>query len=277
MGQRIAIGLALCLLAAGCAPQGRNAIQADGFQNELPKVVSLNPCLDSILVEIADPDQVLALSHYSSDPASSSISRSAAEGYRFTGGTVEEVIDLAPDIVLASTLINPNAQSAFAQLGIEVVTFDSPTTIAQSRDQVQRMAQLVGQQGRGDAMVKRIMGPSTGPALQGDPVSVMLWQPGEIVPGEQTLIHQLLQESGFENHSARRGLGQASHVSLESLLADPPELVLVAGGSRGQLHPLLNELEATQVESFDPRLFYCGGPAIAAARARLLEIRGGLR
>ena len=32
------------------------------------RVVSLNPCLDALLLAVADPSQVAALSHYSHDP-----------------------------------------------------------------------------------------------------------------------------------------------------------------------------------------------------------------
>ena len=90
--------MAGALLAAGCAPAAtpREA-------SERPTVVSLNPCIDAILIEVAAPSQVLALSHYSRDPASSSIPAAVAARYGVTGGTAEEVIALQPDIVLAST------------------------------------------------------------------------------------------------------------------------------------------------------------------------------
>ena len=38
-----------------------------------PTVVSLNPCSDAVLVEVADPAQILAISSFSHNPASSSM------------------------------------------------------------------------------------------------------------------------------------------------------------------------------------------------------------
>ena len=37
------------------------------------RIVSLNPCLDVILVHVADRAQIAALSHYSHEPSSSSL------------------------------------------------------------------------------------------------------------------------------------------------------------------------------------------------------------
>ena len=96
---RATMASALVSAIAGCAPQ----TPAEDVASDLPRIVSLNPCLDAILVEVAEPEQILALSHYSADPAASSIPQDIARRYDVTGGTVEEVIALEPDIVLAST------------------------------------------------------------------------------------------------------------------------------------------------------------------------------
>ena len=42
------------------------------------RVVSLNPCLDVILVHVADRAQIAAISHYSHEPSSSSIGPAGA-------------------------------------------------------------------------------------------------------------------------------------------------------------------------------------------------------
>lgn len=255
------------MLAAGCAP-APTAREA----NERPTVVSLNPCIDAILVEVAAPDQVLALSHYSRDPGSSSIPQSIAARYGVTGGTAEEIIALQPDVVLASSFLPQPTRQALEQAGLRVETFGSPTSIAESVAQVRDVAAMVGNAAKGEALAKRIAAPAQ--ASTGAAIATLLWQPGEIVAGETTLIAELLRAEGLTNHAAARGLGQADHVSLEALLADPPALVLVAGDAPGQRHPLLADAMAmTAVAPLDPALLYCGGPTIPKARARLREVR----
>jgi iron complex transport system substrate-binding protein len=243
------------LLASACAPAPPRAATTDA-----PTIVSLNPCLDAILVEIAAPGQVLALSHYSRDPGGSSIPAAVAARYGVTGGTAEEVIALAPDLVLASTFLPQPTRSALERAGLRVATFGSPATVAESAAQVRDVA----------ALVQR---PAEGAALAA-PIDALLWQPGEIVAGEATLIAELMRQEGFASHAAARGLRQADAVSLERVLADPPRVLLVAGDAPGQRHPLLAQpLKAMQIAPIEPALLYCGGPTIPRARARLRAIR----
>lgn len=260
-------GLALALALAGCAPDTPRAPRDAAH----PTIVSLNPCLDAILVAIAPPQQVLALSHYSRDPGSSSIPPATAARYGVTGGTAEEVIAAQPDLVLASIFLPQPTRSALERAGLRVATFGSPTSIAQSAAQVREVAKLAGRTSEGEALAARI---AAAPPAPGAPVDALLWQEGEIVAGEQTLIAELLREAGFASDAARRGLGQAERVSLESVLADPPRVLLVAGDAAGQRHRVLEgQMKAMHIAVFDPSLIYCGGPTIPRARARLAAIR----
>lgn len=254
-------------LAAGCAP----AAPAPGSLDGAPTIVSLNPCLDAILVEVAPPEQVLALSHYSRDAGSSSIPPHIAARYGVTGGTAEEVIALRPDLVLASSFLPQPTRSALERAGLRVETFGSPVTVAESAAQVREVAALAGRKARGESIAARIAAaPSVSPA----PIDALLWQPGEIVAGETTLIAELMRQEGFASHAATRGMRQADHVTLERVLDDPPQVLLVAGDAPGQSHPLLGRaFKQMQIAAFDPSLIYCGGPTIPKARARLREIR----
>jgi iron complex transport system substrate-binding protein len=256
----------LCALAA-CAPAAPTPASGPAH----PTIVSLNPCLDAILVAVAPPAQVLALSHYSRDPGSSSIPARVAARYGVTGGTAEEVIAARPDLVMASIYLPEPTRAALERAGLKVATFDSPKTLEESLAQVREVARLAGRIPQGEALSRRIAASS--PPV-GRRVDALLWQPGEIVAGENTLIAQLLREEGFASNAARRGLKQADAVHLETILADPPAVLLIAGDAAGQRHPLLRDaFKHMLVAGFDPSLIYCGGPTIPKARARLRQIR----
>lgn len=263
---------ATMLMLAACTPAEQRAAAP---QAGLPAVVSLNPCLDGLLVELAGPDQIIALSHYSRDPAASSIARDVAARYPVTGGTVEEVMARDPDLVLASSFIAPGIRQAYEQSGIAVASFGIAATPAESYAQIRELARILGQSARGEALIKRIeLELDSYKAGPGDArPSAVLWQQGQIVPGEATLVSDLLRRAGFSSHSARRGKRQADLLSLEEVLADPPDVLLVAGDARGQHHPALAGLEHTQIAVFDPSLFYCAGPTMVRAMERLAEIR----
>lgn len=266
----IAAGLALL---AGCFPA--SAPRADAATSGTPTIVSLNPCIDAILVEIAPPTQVLALSHYSRDPGSSSIPRAIAARYGVTGGTAEEVIALQPDLVLASTFLPQPTRTALERAGLRVETFGSPISITASVAQVRAVAELAGRGRAGEWLVRDIM-QAAELAATVRPIPTLLWQPGEIVPGDATVVADMLRIKGFANHAAAMGLSQADFVPLEIVLDDPPELLLVAGDSAGQRHPLLAGLRQTRVEPLAPRLLYCGGRSIVGLSMRLDAIRAGM-
>ncbi len=285
---KTALGLGSATALAACSvPCGAACEQAPGgHTNGTPSFVSLNPCLDAILVEVADDAQILALSHYSHNPAASSMDVARARQFAITGGSAEEVIALSPDIVLASQFIAPATRSALERAGLRVETFGSASSVEISQQQIARMAQLTGGHDRGEILSRSLDAHSRPraaslvlaedakprPLSSGDP-SVLLWQSGEIVAGETVLITQLIEEARFTNHARSLGLGQSDRIALEQIIADPPDLLLIAGDSYGQSHPALDRLDGVMIHSFDPRLFYCGGPSIPIARGELERLR----
>lgn len=267
---------AAAIAVANCAPVERQL--ADSVSEEArPSFVSLNPCTDAILVAVAQPEQILALSHFSHDRRSSSIQPEVAARFAITGGSAEEVFVLAPDIVLAGAFLPPSTNQAFDDWDMQVETFGIASEIEASFAQIRRIAALAQQPTRGEALIAEISNAvRAGKPDSGDaPMSAVLWQPGQIVPGEQALVTQLMQEAGFTSHSAAHGLAQADYLSLEQLLANPPQVLLVAGGERAQRHPALSALDTTKIAPFDPALLYCGGPTIVRAMERLHQIRQG--
>ena len=269
------------LLLAACAQGGADAPTAGAR----PTIVSLNPCTDAILADVTAPGQLLAISHYSKDPRSSSMpaeqaSRSSsmpatqASRDRATGGTVEEVLALDPDVVVAGSFIAPATRAALEDLGMQVVTFGIASDVASSEEQIRELASLAGDPRAGQRLIERIEAALTeAEAPDGRAVDVLLWQPGGIVAGEQSLVSDLLARTGFKNGARARGLSQADYVALEDVVAAPPHVLLVAGGDLGQQHPVLDRLPDMRRERFDTSLLYCGGPTIIRAARRLAEIR----
>ena len=260
-----------------CAVWGCSSPPVAPLVETRPTIVSLNPCADAVLAEVAAPSQLLAISHYSHDPRASSMPLEQARRFSSTGGTVEEVLALDPDIVVAGAFLPPATAQAFERLGIQVETFGIVSDLADNAGQVRRLAALTGQPERGEALVGRIDAALAATRHDGAEVVALLWQQGGLVPGEGTLIAELLARTGFASHSAARGLGQGAYLPLEEVLADPPQLVLAAWQERMLTHPALRSLEGVEYERLDPSLLYCGGPSVIRAVERLAEIRANVR
>lgn len=276
---RIAAFLAALVLASCTQAPVRQGAQA----SVRPTIVSLNPCTDAVLAEVADPGQLLAISHFSHDPEGSSMGIETARRYRAVSGAVEEVVALQPDIVVADYFIGPAAGGALARLGIRVEQFSIDTSIAESEAQVRRLAALAGHPERGEALVARMRAAlaAAAPPPGSRPVPAVVWQSGGMVPGDRTLIADLLRRTGFSQLSAVRGLRQGEILPLETMLADPPRVILATGNlgsneNRSLAHPALRRLAGTRFERFPSHLLWCGGPTVIKAAERLAEVRRSL-
>jgi iron complex transport system substrate-binding protein len=265
--------IALALTACAAAP-AREAVPTT--------IVSLNPCTDAILAEVADPAQIAALSSYSSDPASSSMDVAKARRFRSVSGAAEEVAALRPALVIGSTFTAPAARAAFARMGLRFAAFGAASTVEESKAQVREIAALAGHPERGEllnAQIDAALAQSAPPF--GPPVPAIVWQSGGMVPGQGTLIADLLARTGFSNASALRGLNQADLLPLEQMLAAPPRVIFTAGNplaneDRLLAHPALRALSGTLRAPINPALLWCGGPSIPRTVARLAEVRRAL-
>ncbi|MBU6395827.1 MAG: ABC transporter substrate-binding protein [Sphingomonadales bacterium] len=265
--------LAACAALAACSPQPKSEARRD-TTHYLPTIVSLNPCADAILAEVTRPGQLLALSHYSADPRAASMDAAKAAQYPKTRGTLEEVLALHPDVVVDGTFVPPATAAAYQRLGLRLETLGIAGTVEESRAQIRALAALAGNLAKGEALIGRIDA-ALAAAAPADPARIpaLVWEPGGIVPGDSTLIAELLRRTGFTNFAAARGLGQADQLPLERVLADPPRVILAAGSDRALKHPALAHLKATTRAPLDPRLLYCAGPTIIPAATRLAEVR----
>jgi iron complex transport system substrate-binding protein len=196
--------------------------------------------------------------------------------------SVEELAALRPDLVIGDDFVpNQPGAAALARLDLKVERFHIETTVEASEGQVRRLARLAGHPERGEALVARMriaLARAAPPAGQ-PPIPVVVWQSGGIVPGEGTLIADLLRRTGFANFASAKGMRQADLLPLEPMLADPPRLILAAGSADSEedrllRHPALGALRDTRREAYPSALLWCGGPTVIKAAARLAEVRG---
>jgi iron complex transport system substrate-binding protein len=264
---------------AGCAALGLGA----AGRAPARRIVSLNPCLDAILLSVAEPAQVAALSHYSRQPMASSVG-AAGRRFAFTYESAEEVIALAPDLVLASRHSSLATRNALQRLGLAVELFATPDSVAESLAQVRRVADLAGQPARGRAEVARIEAAlaAAAPARGARPVRALVFQRNGFSSGPGTLIDELLRRTGFRNAAVDYGATRTTEIALDAVVADPPE-VLLSGetlpgaptwGERVMRHPALQQLKGRiHIVGFPQHLMYCGGPNLVESAGRLAAAR----
>jgi len=237
------------------------------------RIVSINPCLDQILIEVADPQQIAALSYYSLDPLSSLIT-DRAKHFPSTYESAEEVMALKPDLVLASAYSSKATLRTLKKLNVNLVLFDLPNSIEISAQQVLSIAELAGHPDRGLALNQRINEALARAKIQSSktPISALVYQENGFVPGDKTLISQVMTLSGFTNQASAYGVKYWGIVHLEDLLHSPPKVLFTpttrnevgSWSSRIIAHPVLTKLPTNIMREspFPENLMSCAGPTL---------------
>jgi iron complex transport system substrate-binding protein len=247
------------------------------------RIVSINLCIDAILVELVPQERIAAITHYSRDPYRSIIA-TQAQYLPITYETAEEVVALNPDLVLASRHSAIVTRNALRRVGIRYELFDVPDTVAASLDQIRRIATLVGREPQGELLVARIQSaleaarrPFNQPIL-----SAAIYQPGGLTAGLATVTGELMTIVGLRNVAERYDITSYQPLPLELLISAPPQVLLVgetsAGAPMGEErivhHRALRALESQmQQEIFPARLLYCAGPTMIDALGALVAAR----
>ena len=245
-----------------------------------PRLVSINPCVDAVLMEVADPDQIAGISHYSQDPQATSIPIALANRFKATSGTAEEVVALRPDKVLTGPHVAPSTIQALQRMKINLQEYTVPQTVAESEAQVRDIARIAGHPERGEALARRIAAAvAVARPAGGKPIPALIWEGEGLVPGAGTLADDLLTRTGFVNQSAAYGLQQWDVLPLEYLIAKPPRVVFSVAAAEGRAdrmtsHPALARLRRfTTIAPYPERLLHCAGPTLIDAARRLAEVR----
>lgn len=274
--------LAFALLP-GCAAESAPQPSARGGPAVPRRIVSINPCLDAILIEVADPEQIAGISRYSHDPRATSVGIERARRYGSIDDTAEAVLAADPDLVLAGALVSGPTIAALKRLGIPIVQLPVAETVAESEAQVAAVARSVGRPERGAELNHRIDAALAATRWTGKPVPALIWQGSGLVPGKGTLADELLTHTGFANVSRHLGLEQWDIVPIEDMLAHPPEVLFAgeanmgagnADGNRMLAHPVLRKVASRiRFAEYSSSLLHCGGPVIVRSVQRLAEVR----
>ena len=261
--------LALGVLSAALGPA-----HAEGR-----RIVSINMCTDQLLLDIADPADIIGLSPYSGDVARS-WARDKARIYPALSGTAEEIMVLRPDVVLAGSFTRRATRAFIAERGVPVETFSSARTFAEVEQQIARVGIITGQQDRARARIAdlrasidRVRQISISRGLTVLPLQRRGW-----VSGADSIVSELFATVGLKNAAVATGRRSSGQMSLEAIVALAPDALLLGRdnpraedqGRAFLMHPALLALFPPERRlSLPESLTVCGGPMLAEALERL--------
>src|ERR1700688_5215054 len=117
-----------------------------------PRIASMNVCTDQLLIPLADPQQILGLSRFSRDAWQSFVADDARR-YPILSGGAEDILVLAPDIVVASLFDKRSTRELLKEKGFRLAEFSVPRSLDEVKAQIRRMGEIVQQEGRAEAEI----------------------------------------------------------------------------------------------------------------------------
>lgn len=274
MSYRIAIAAAL-VLAAVSAP--RVAAATPG------RVVSINLCADTLLLELLPPSHIRSVSFLAADPAYSTVAARVGD-IPLNHSRVEEVARYHPDLVLASNLSSDVTVTALRRLGYRVAIVRAPDTLADVYAIIRSTAALLGVPAKGERLltsIRRALAQAASPADGRRPLAVFYGANGYSV-GSGTLQDDLLHAAGFRNLAVQLGIHGGGRMSIERLIAARPDVVILDDfeshkpslAERRLRQPALREgLAAAREVKIAPKYWMCANADIGAAVHKLAALR----
>lgn len=246
------------------------------------RIVSLNLCTDQLLLDLVPPDRIAALTTLATDRNVSPVA-ARANGLRLISGAAEEVLGLDADLILASPYAATTTVDLLRRLGRRVVLVPFATDFDGIRTSVRQVAAAVEEPERGEAVIARFDAALAAARTRGARhPEALVYQVNGLVSGKGTLADAALAAAGLVNQATRIELASAGRIALETIIANPPDLVVLAQGmntyptvvSDNLRHPALANIMRRRAGMELPMpLWLCGSPHVADAVGLLAVAR----
>ncbi|MFG1480266.1 ABC transporter substrate-binding protein [Xanthobacter sp. V4C-4] len=242
------------------------------------RIVSLNLCADELVLRLAPKGAVVSVTTLAGDPVSSTVVDLAA-GLPTNRGLAEEVVPLAPDLVIAGAFTTRNTVSLLQRFGIEVMEMTIPNSLDEAYAQIRAIAERLGVPEKGEAMLREIEAAiAAAPPPPGPRPRAVVMRPNGFTVGRDSLPDDLMRRAGLDNMAARLSPDKLGQLSLEEIITARPDVLVVddepdAPPSLARelmRHPAVAEAVAGgHIAPMPLRLWACVGPQLAEAFARL--------
>ncbi len=250
------------------------------------RIVSLNLCTDQHLMRLVEPERIAAVSHLASDPASSALAEQA-RALPATYGVAEEVIALAPDLVLAGVYTTRMTTEILRRIGIPVVELAPEQSFEDIRRNIRAVGDAVGEPERAEGVIAAFDRELAAVAVEdggGDRPVFTSYGANGFMSGAGTLEAEVARVAGYDVLGERLGVVGSAQTPLEVLLTSsvdvmnltPPSAALPSLAEERQRHPALRRyLRERTVVDIPSALLSCGTPATLEAVRLLASARPG--
>ena len=196
------------------------------------RVVSQTVGTDELLLALAGPGQIAALSHLARDAAFSPVAREAGTHPALKDSDAESVLRFRPDLVLVASYTRAETLALLRKARVPVLLLDRFESLEDTRRNIRALGEALGRpqaagellarlEARVEALRRRLEGVR--------PVRVLAASVQPYTAGADTTFQDLCDHAGAINVAAEAGLKGHQPTPAEAVLGWRPE-VLVASG-----------------------------------------------
>lgn len=199
------------------------------------RVVSQTVGTDELLLAVAAPEQIAALSHIAREKEYSAIADEAKNYAQIGRGDAETILKFRPDLVLVADYSRGELVSQLKRAGVELMSFDQYATMDDALANLRRLARRLGPDAEVRAAdviadVEQRMTTLADRLVGVRPVKVIAPSTYGIISGEGTTFHDLCNHAAAENLAMTVGeLTGHADIPRERMLTWPVEQVVLAG------------------------------------------------
>jgi iron complex transport system substrate-binding protein len=250
-------------------------------------VASLDFCADQYVLALADVDEIVGVSPHAETEFSYYAEK--AVGLPEIRPTAEEILILAPDLVVRQWGGGYGAGTLLERFGVPVVQVSFAVTMAETRANLLRVGEAMGKLDRAtkiaDEMDERLAAVLAREAVEPHeqaPAALYI-TPSGTTSGRGTFVHEVMTAAGVTNVSADLGNSPWHPINLEALALSPPDMIVagffdlrsrrVDNWSLSRHHFLRNQLETLPVSYVPSADLACAAWFVVDAIEKIAHLR----
>jgi len=258
-----------------------------------PTIISINLCADQMALLLAEPSQIKALSELSRDIPGSYFHEHASE-YPQAKAQAEDILPLAPDIVLTGPYTPRHTLSLLSELGLRVESIKIANSLEDMFDNILLVGRILDQQVKAESIVESLRARLAIIETRVSALDNYMYNNGLNRPkaavydangytvGPSSIRGEAITLAGWQNVAEEKGITAYGVIHLEELITLAPDALIespysVDTYSRGQMvakHPALRQSGLNPViVSLPSNQTICAGPWSVEIVTKLLDAR----
>ncbi len=224
------------------------------------KIVSINLCLDGLLLKLVERSRIDSLYYLSANPQFSPFTEQI-KGIFLNRGLAEDIVPRNPDLILAGEFSSAELVTLLQQLKFHVEVLPLPRSIDDITAHIRHFGKLVGNENAAEVMAgnieQQLLLLDAEQHRQTKRLNAFWYSSNGVVVGGDTLENELMLHAGLHNLALDKHISGFKQIDLEELILAQPQVIIV---------------ESSDVEAFSLAREYIKHPALRKNNTRIIAL-----